>query len=196
MCVCENLTHFTCVTWLSHGHFHSGALKYSMPTWVTGEDRCLSAIISVHAKSLQSCPTLWIYGLPGSSLRGDSPTKNTGVGCHALFQGIFLTQGSGTRIFCISKQILYHWCYLGRPSTIACAMLCLVAQLCPTLCESMDYSPPSSSVHGSSPARILEWVAMPSSKGSSHALLPEIKPRSPAWQADSLPAELPGKPLL
>ena len=84
---------------------------------------------------------------------------------------------------------------LGK-HTIACAVLCSVAQLCPTLCESMDCSPPSSSVHGGSPARILEWVAMPSSKGSSHALLPEIKPRSPAWQADSLPAELPGKPQL
>ena len=31
---------------------------------------------------------------PGSSVHGDSPGKNTGVGCHALLQGIFLTQGS------------------------------------------------------------------------------------------------------
>ena len=31
---------------------------------------------------------------PGSSILGDSPDKNTGVGCHALLQGIFLTQGS------------------------------------------------------------------------------------------------------
>ena len=31
--------------------------------------------------------------LPGSSVHGDSPGKNTGVGCHALLQGIFLTQG-------------------------------------------------------------------------------------------------------
>ena len=30
---------------------------------------------------------------PGSSIHGDSPGKNTGVGCHALLQGIFLTQG-------------------------------------------------------------------------------------------------------
>ena len=32
--------------------------------------------------------------LPDSSVHGDSPGKNTGVGCHALLQGIFLTQGS------------------------------------------------------------------------------------------------------
>ena len=40
-------------------------------------------------------------------------------------------------------------------------------QLCPTLCNPMDYSPPGSSVHGVLQAGILEWVAMPSSRGSS-----------------------------
>ena len=43
----------------------------------------------------------------------------------------------------------------------------LVAQLCPTLCDVMDCSPPGSSVHGILQARILEWVAMCASKGSS-----------------------------
>ena len=38
-------------------------------------------------------------------------------------------------------------------------MLCLVAQLCLTLCDPMDCSPPGSSVHGLLQARILEWVA-------------------------------------
>ena len=41
-------------------------------------------------------------------------------------------------------------------------------------------------------ARILEWVAMPSSRDSSHL---GIEPRSPTLWADSLPAELPGKPV-
>ena len=40
-------------------------------------------------------------------------------------------------------------------------------QLCPTLCDPMDCSPPGSSVHGFLQAGILEWVAMPSSRGSS-----------------------------
>ena len=41
--------------------------------------------------------------------------------------------------------------------------LCLlVAQSCLTLCNPMDCTPPSSSVHGILQARILEWVAMPS----------------------------------
>ena len=42
-----------------------------------------------------------------------------------------------------------------------------VAQSCLTLCDPMDYSPPCSSVHGILQARILEWVAIPFSRGSS-----------------------------
>ena len=40
-------------------------------------------------------------------------------------------------------------------------------QSCPTLWDSMDLSPPGSSVHGILQTRILEWIAMPSSRGSS-----------------------------
>ena len=43
----------------------------------------------------------------------------------------------------------------------------LVAQACPALCDHMDCSPPGSSVHGILQARILKWIAMPSSRGSS-----------------------------
>ena len=42
-----------------------------------------------------------------------------------------------------------------------------VAQSCPTLCDPVDYSPPCSSVHGILQARILEWVAISFSRGSS-----------------------------
>ena len=45
------------------------------------------------------------------------------------------------------------------PSTGTVKVKVLVTQPCPTLCESMDYSPPDSSVHGVFQARILEWVA-------------------------------------
>ena len=44
----------------------------------------------------QLCPTLWDpmdCSLPGSILHGDSPDKNTGLGCYVLHQGIFPTQG-------------------------------------------------------------------------------------------------------
>ena len=59
----------------------------------------------------------------------------------------------------------------------------LVAKLCLTLFDSMDCNPPGSSVHGILQARILEWVIIPFSMGSS------------AWQADSLPSEPPRKPI-
>ena len=65
-------------------------------------------------------------------------------------------------------------------------------QSCPTLCDPTDCSPRGSSVKGILQARILEWVAMPSSRESSQ--LRDWTQVSPALQADSLPSELPGKP--
>ena len=47
----------------------------------------------------------------------------------------------------------------------------LVAQLCLTLCDPVDLSLPGSSVHGILQARILEWVAVPSSRGSSEPVI-------------------------
>ena len=51
---------------------------------------------------------------PGSSVHGDSPGKNTGVGCPALLQGIFPTQGSNPGLpYC--RRILSCLNYEGRP---------------------------------------------------------------------------------
>ena len=61
-----------------------------------------------------------------------------------------------------------------------------VAQPCTTLCNPMDTG------HGILQAGILEWVAFPFSRGSSQP--PGTEPRPPILQADSLPAEPPGKP--
>ena len=61
-----------------------------------------------------------------------------------------------------------------------------VSQSCLTLCDPMDYT-----VHGILQARVLEWVAIPFSRGSSQ---PRIEPRYSAMQVDFLPAELPRKP--
>ena len=66
---------------------------------------------------------------------------------------------------------------------------CAYTQLCPTLCDSMECSPPGSSVHGILQARILGWCAMPFSRGS-----PQLRHRTQVSciQADSLPSEPPG----
>ena len=72
--------------------------------------------------------------------------------------------------------------------------MCAFAQLCPTLGTPLDYSLPGSSVHGDFLARVPEWVAVFSSRGSS---APGMKPTflmSHALQANSLPAEPWGKP--
>ena len=65
-------------------------------------------ILCVCTQSLQSCLTLCDHmdcSLPGSSVQGILQSgKNTGVGCHALLQGIFLTQGSNLHLLC-----LLHW---------------------------------------------------------------------------------------
>ena len=65
----------------------------------------------------QLCPTLcdpMDCSPLGSSVHGDSPGKNTETGCHALFQGIFPTQGSNPGLpHC--RQILYHLTHQGSP---------------------------------------------------------------------------------
>ena len=63
-------------------------------------------------------------------------------------------------------------------------------QLCLTLCNPMDWSPPGSFVHGVFQARILERVAIPFSRGSSQ---PSLNSGLLHWQADSWPSERPGK---
>ena len=74
----------------------------------------------------------------------DSPGKNTGVGCHFLLQCMKVKSESE------------------------------VALSCPTLSDRMDCSLPGSSVHGIFQARVLEWVAISFSKGSS-------RPRDQTW---------------
>ena len=61
-----------------------------------------------------------------------------------------------------------------------CVCVCLGTQLCPAFCYLMDCSPPDSSVHWILQAKILEWVATPSSRGSSG---PKMEPESLASPA-------------
>ena len=49
------------------------------------------------------------------------------------------------------------------------ANMCSAVKLCPTLSDHMDCSPPGFSVRGISEARILEWVAISYSRGSSQS---------------------------
>ena len=66
------------------------------------------------------------------------------------------TNGSGKAFLLFVSLILVYGCVHAKS-----------LQSCLTLCNTLDSSPPGSSVHGILQARILEWVAMPSSRGSS-----------------------------
>ena len=79
---------------------------------------------------------------------------------------------------CLDAARSFSLASLGKEVKVksACykASCVLVAQSCPALCDPMDYSLPVSSVHGVLLAIILEWVAIPSSRGSS-------QPRDCTW---------------
>ena len=68
----------------------------------------------------------------------------------------------------------------------------LVTWSCPTLCDPMDSSPPGSSVHGISQARILEWVAISFSRASSR---PRDQTHVPCLAGGFFTTEPPGKPI-
>jgi len=75
-----------------------------------------------------------------------------------------------------------------------CACMCAqLLQSCPVLSDPMDCSLPSSSVHGILQERILEWVAMPSSRGSSQ---PRNQTRISCIAGRFFTSEPPGKPRM
>ena len=91
------------------------------------------------------------------------PFKLWGVGSHFLLQGIFPTQTLNPCLCssCIAGGLFTCWAF--GESEIESE----VAQSCPTLCDPMDCSLLGFSVHGIFQARILEWVAISFSRGSS-----------------------------
>ena len=68
----------------------------------------------------------------------------------------------GQIIFPLLKNYVFLINIFSYICFLCCA--CSVAQSCPTLCDSMDCSPPGFSVHGIFQARVLEWVAISFSK--------------------------------
>ena len=74
-------------------------------------------------------------------------------------------------------------CYVSFCCTMKCISRVLCAkslQLCPTLHDPVDYSPPGSSIHGILQARILVWFAMPSSRDLSNPGIEPVSLMSPA----------------
>ena len=86
----------------------------------------------------------------------DSPCKNTGVGCHFLLPCMTVKSESE------------------------------VAQLCPTLSDPMDCSPPDSSVHGIFQARVLDWVVISSLRKLSTGKTKQNLQRDPSTWEDEV----------
>ena len=131
--------------------------------------------------------------LPGSSVHGDSPCKNTGVGCHALL-GIFPTQGSKPRSPALQEDSLPSE-PPGKPKNTEVGSLSLLQENFPT--KELNRGSPALQAD-SLPAELPRKPR--NTEVGSLSLLQENFPTkelnwgSPALQTDSLPAELPRKP--
>ena len=132
---------------------------------------CCCSVNKVKVKNIQSCPTLCIpmdYTVHGilqakilewvafSFSRGSSQSRDWTQVSHIA--GGFFTSWATREV--------HVWSYVSIIITL-CA--CSVAQSCLTLCDPMHCSLPGSSLHGILQARILQWAAIPFSRGSSQS---------------------------
>ena len=104
------------------------------------------------------CVTLWPAVYQAPLFMGFSRQEYR-VGCHALLQGIFPTQGSNLGLL-DCREISLLLSHQGSPFGQL-----LVTQSCSSLWDPTDCGPPGFSVYGILQARVLEWIA--SSRGTS-----------------------------
>ena len=123
----------------------------------------------------------------------DSPDKNTGLGCHALLQGIFPTQGLNSGLpHC--RQILYHLDHQGSPK--------ILEWVAYPFSKGSSWARNQTGVSCIAGGFFISWATREAQEywGGLPCPPPEdlpnpgVKPRSPTLQADSLPVEPPGKP--
>ena len=119
-----------------------------------------------------------VHKLQAKTPTGASRYQKLGLRKRRLPSGACLSQHlsfglltSSEKINCCHLRILVCGTLLLWPCILIQSnsyyYYCMYAQPCPTFCKSMDCSPLGSSVHGMLQARILKWVAVPFSRGSS-----------------------------
>ena len=113
----------------------------------------------VHWNSLSLKDYTWIWSQSPESLRQVVNSASVWVFAFSLLFGVIST--------CCWHSFLLWYAFPQMGFWLSACVCDKLFQLCLTPCDSMDCSPPGSSVHGILQARILEWVAMPSSMGSS-----------------------------
>ena len=182
--------------------------KKQLPTW-SQHWLLLHNIFTFHSKHLLFC---WIHA--AISPQKHPQVQDTWFRASTVIPPSMEPFGNGAMVLTAEAALQAMGCKPGLPCLFGDALglrSCLhmpsascsctlhfmyeseseVAQSCPTFCDPLDCSPPGSSAHGILQARILEWVAISLSKGSSR---PRDWMRSPALQADTLTSEPPGKP--
>ena len=108
-----------------------------------------SAVLLEAASSREPVEDWWLEAVAGSA--GQRETGREKITGGFIFWGPKVNSSRQSNV-CVSLCVF---------------VMCLVAGSCPTLCHPMDYSPSGFSVHGIFQARILEWVAISSSRESS-----------------------------
>ena len=127
------------------------------------------------------CGYLVVLGFPGGA-SGKEPTCHGGrherygfdpwvgkIPWRRTWQPTLVSEEPGGLQSPGSQRAGHHGSALACTHASSCpaAAAAKALQSCPALCDPMDCSPPGSSIHGILQSRILEWVAMPSSRGSS-----------------------------
>ena len=120
--------------------------------------------------------------------------QETGMGCHFHLQGIFPTQKSNPHLLCF-----LHWQVNSLSPSHLGSLSCLKKVKVKSLSRVRLFATPWTVAYQAPPSmgifrsRVLEWIAISFSRGSSR---PRNRTGSPALQADALPSEPPGKPQL
>ena len=147
-----------------------------------------SSVPCLYAKLLQLCQTLCNLDAHQAPLSMGFSRQEYRSGLPFPTPGDLPDLGIEPMSHCVSsigRWVLYHYCHLRYPdftqillvfsknrnldpSSVSSAWECVMSlQSCLTLRNPVDCSPPGSSVHRILQARILEWVTVPSSRGSS-----------------------------
>ena len=139
-----------------------------------------TSLVAQTVKNLLAMQETQIWSL------GQKDPREKGIATHSsiLAWRISWTEEPGRLQFTGSQRVGYGWatktvtlslCSVVYKNIKSPCCLCVwVAQLCATLCDPIDCSPPGSSIHGILQAGILEWVAMSFPRGSS-------QPRDWTW---------------
>ena len=119
-----------------------------------------------------SCACAWAYGTNIQSIQNKEKlvcnlllTKSeheSNLCWRANVQCVYASLCMHALLWLHACMCVFHICW-----KCMCVSVCLVTQLYPTVCDPMDCRPPSSSVHEILQAKILEWVAISFSRGSS-----------------------------